>query len=291
MGKRVLAAIVLLVAITTATPAAPLKAPDFNLTGIDGKSVTLSRLKGNVVLLDFWATWCPPCREEIPGFVELHKRYGKQGLVVIGLSLDQGSRNEVAEFAKRMKINYPVALATEEVVRSYGGVHAIPTTFLISRRGEIVKRYVGYQKREVFETDINTALKEKRLRATVRETMFQGSPVGDVLAQGQPVLCLRNPAGGLTPRDRARLVAGRLNRALESGLTWRDLRVANRNGETVVLAGTMLLVTADRAEARSNRTSPDELARMWRDRLVSALDGKTPALSRNSSALIVALER
>jgi len=277
MARQVLTAVVLLVAISIASPAALRKAPDFNLTGIDAKPVTISRFKGKVVLLDFWATWCPPCREEIPGLVELQKRYGKQGLVVIGLSLDQGGRNEVVDFAKQMKINYSVALATEDVVRKYGGVSAIPTTFLINRRGEIVKHYVGYQQRAVFETDIKTALKEKRLRATVRETMFQGSPVGDVLAQGQPVLHLRNPAGGLTPRDRARLVAGRLNHARENGLTWRALRVASRNGETVVLAGTVLLVTADRAEAQSNRTSPYELARMWRDRLASALGGKVPA--------------
>jgi peroxiredoxin len=277
MAKHLLAGIVLLVAITTATVAAPNTAPDFKLTGIDGKPVSLSRLKGKVVLLDFWATWCPPCREEIPGFVELQKRYGKQGLTVIGLSLDQGGRKEVAEFAKRMKVNYPVALATEDVIRRYGGIRAIPTTFLINRRGEIIKRYVGYQNRQVFETDIRNALKEKRLRATVRETVFQGSPVGDVLAQGQPVLRFRNPAGGLTRGDRARFVASRLNHALESGLTWRDLRVADRNGEIVVLAGTMLLVTADRAEARSNRTSPYELAQLWRDRLASALAVKARA--------------
>jgi peroxiredoxin len=122
MAKRVLAAIVLLVAVSIGSPAALPKAPDFNLTGIDGKPVTLSRFKGKVVLLDFWATWCPRYREEIPGLVELQKRYGKQGFVVIGLSLDQGNRNEVAEFARRMKINYPVALATEGVVRKYGGV-------------------------------------------------------------------------------------------------------------------------------------------------------------------------
>jgi peroxiredoxin len=116
-AKQPLAAIVLLLAITTATPATPQKALDFKLTGIDGRPVVLSRFQGNVVLLDFWATWYPPCREEIPGFVELQKRYGKQGLMVIGLSLDQGGRKEVADFARRMKINYPVALATEGLVR------------------------------------------------------------------------------------------------------------------------------------------------------------------------------
>jgi peroxiredoxin len=275
MVRQGLTAVLLLVAISIASPAALPKAPDFELTGIDGKPVTLSRFKGKVVLLDFWATWCPPCREEIPGFVELQKRYGKQGLAVVGLSLDRGGRNEVVKFAKHMKINYPVALATEDVVRKYGDVHAIPSTFLINRRGEIVKRYVGYQRHQVFETDIKAVLKEKELRATAQRTVVQGSPVGEVLVHGQLVLRIRNPAGGIAPSERAQFVASRLNHALESGLTWRDLHVASRNGETVISAGTVLLVTADRAEARSNRTSPYELARIWRDRLVSALGGES----------------
>jgi len=277
MAKRILTAVVLLVAISTGALGALQKAPDFKLTGIDGKPVTLSASKGKVVLLDFWATWCPPCEAEIPGFVELQRRYGEQGLVVIGLSLDQGGRSKVVEFAKRMKINYPVALATKDVVRKYGGVQAIPTTFLINRRGEIVKQYVGYQKQQVFENDIQAVFKQTQLRATSRERLLQGSPVGEVLVDGQLVLRIRNPAGGLAPGDRARSVASRLNHSLESGLTWRDLRVARRDGETVILGRTVLLVTADQAEARSNSASPYELARIWRDRLVSALGGKTPA--------------
>lgn len=126
----------------------------------------------------------------------------------------------------------------------------------------------------MFETDIKALLKEKGPGAAAQRKVAQGLLAGEVLVDAKPLLRLHTAAGGFTPKKRAQLVARRLNHAMECGLTSRDLRVASRNGETVVLAGTVLLVTADRAEARSNRIAPHELARIWRDRLASALSGE-----------------
>lgn len=160
--KRISAfAFVLLACLATAALAAPKPAPDFKLKGLDGKPVALSQYRGKVVLLDFWATWCPPCRAEIPGFVDLQKRYGKQGLQVIGLSLDQGDPADVATFVKNNKINYPVAIADQKVSRSYGGIVGIPTTFLIDRHGRIAQKYIGYHDRRAFEKDFKPLLKQK----------------------------------------------------------------------------------------------------------------------------------
>ena len=148
-------------AISAAALAKSSRAPDFRLPGVNGRPVSLSQYRGKVVLLDFWATWCGPCRSEIPSFVALQKKYRKQGLVVIGLSIDQGGSRVVADFARRNKVNYPVAIADDAVRQAYGGISAIPTTFLINRRGEIAKRYVGAMPRQAFEGDIKPLLSRK----------------------------------------------------------------------------------------------------------------------------------
>lgn len=150
-------------------PMKPVPAAAFKLTDIKGKEVSLAKYKGKVIILDFWATWCPPCRAEIPDFVALQKQYGKKGLVVIGLSLDRDSEKSdaktvVSDFCKKNKINYPVAIVDKTVADSYGGIQYIPTTFIINRAGMIVQKYVGGQKREVFENDIKPLLAEKAPR-------------------------------------------------------------------------------------------------------------------------------
>ena len=135
-------------------------APDFQLKSLDGKPLRLSAMKGKVVLLDFWATWCPPCKEEIPHFKELYAAYGPQGVEIIGISLDQEGEEVVRAFAQREKINYPLAMGSTELTQQYGGIRGIPTTFLIDKRGRIAKKYVGYNDKQVFESQIQTLLKE-----------------------------------------------------------------------------------------------------------------------------------
>jgi len=118
-------------------------APDFTLKTIDGQEITLSKLKGKVVLLDFWATWCGPCRESIPHLIQLYKAYRENGFEMIGISLDKGDAAVVRNFAKSMDIPYPIVMATEEVARDYR-VTSIPTTFFIDKEGKIREKIPGF---------------------------------------------------------------------------------------------------------------------------------------------------
>jgi peroxiredoxin len=127
-------------------------APAFTLTDLSGKSVSLSDFRGKVVVLDFWATWCPPCRREIPDFIDLQKKFGSQGLEIVGIALDEPDK--VQAFARQNGMNYPVLLGSDEISMKYGGIEGIPTTFIIDKSGRIVNRFEGFQPREVFETEI-----------------------------------------------------------------------------------------------------------------------------------------
>jgi thiol-disulfide isomerase/thioredoxin len=118
-------------------------APDFTLKTLDGQEIILSQLKGKVVLLDFWATWCGPCREAIPHLIQLYKAYRENGFEVIGMSLDKGDGEVVRNFAKSMDIPYPIVMAPEEVVRNYR-VTSIPTTFILDKEGKIRQRITGF---------------------------------------------------------------------------------------------------------------------------------------------------
>jgi len=133
-------------------------APSFNLQDTNGKPVKLSDYKGKVVILDFWATWCPPCRAEIPNFVELQNEYGKQGLAVIGVSLDEGGVDGVAAFAKAQGINYPIVMGNQDVANQHGGIEAIPTTFVIDPSGNVVARHEGFTDKSEFEAEIKKLL-------------------------------------------------------------------------------------------------------------------------------------
>lgn len=135
-------------------------APDFTLNDLNGKPVQLSQSRGKVVILDFWATWCPPCKAEIPHFKELYTQYQPKGLEIIGIALDQGGVADVAPFARELAINYPLVIGNPQVVESYGGIRGIPTTFLIDKKGRIAAKYVGYQDKQVFEKEIQRLLTE-----------------------------------------------------------------------------------------------------------------------------------
>jgi peroxiredoxin len=131
-------------------------APGFSLETIDGTMSSLEQHKGKVIILDFWATWCPPCKREIPDFIALQSLYGGRGLQILGVALDEP--DNVREFSQRQGINYPVLLGTDRVANLYGGVTGIPTTFIIDQQGMIVRRYEGYRPRDVFENDIKALL-------------------------------------------------------------------------------------------------------------------------------------
>ena len=119
-------------------------APDFRVTTLDGVPVTLDSLRGKVVLLNFWATWCPPCRVEMPGFQDVHDEYRDRGFVVLGVSTDRAGRGPVEEFLRERGITYPVAMANGEIVNAYGGARVLPTSFLIDRDGLIRHEVRGY---------------------------------------------------------------------------------------------------------------------------------------------------
>ncbi|MCM8812178.1 MAG: TlpA family protein disulfide reductase [Candidatus Omnitrophica bacterium] len=141
-------------------PAASRKtASDFQLTGLNGEAIELGSFRGKVVLLDFWATWCPPCRAEIPHFNELYSAYKGQGFELIGLSVGEDPE-VVRSFVAANDMRYPVAISNEKVEQAYGGIRGIPTTFLIDKKGRIAQKYVGYHEKAVFEGAIRKLLAE-----------------------------------------------------------------------------------------------------------------------------------
>ena len=133
------------------------RAPDFVLTDLEGNQIKLSDLRGKAVVLNFWATWCPPCKAEIPWFVEMQKRYGAQGLQVVGVSMDDGDPKDVVKFAAENSINYPVLIGQEKVADEYGGIDYLPTTFYIDRSGVVVDRVFGEPQRAEIVQDVQRA--------------------------------------------------------------------------------------------------------------------------------------
>lgn len=121
-------------------------APDFTLKDSSGTTVRLSDYKGKVVLLDFWATWCGPCKIEIPWFMEFEQQYRGRGFAVLGVSMDEGGWDDVKPYIEQRKINYRILMGTDAVGQAYGGVDSLPTTFLIDRSGRIATVHVGLEK-------------------------------------------------------------------------------------------------------------------------------------------------
>lgn len=133
-------------------------APDFMLFDIHGSERRLADFKGKVVILDFWATWCPPCKAEIPHFIELYNEYKDEGLEIIGVSLDRNAGRVVGPFTEENGINYTVLLGDRDITDLYGGIISIPTTFIIDREGGIRKKYIGYRDKYEFESAIKELL-------------------------------------------------------------------------------------------------------------------------------------
>lgn len=136
-------------------------APDFTLPKFGGGQFTLSSLAGKVIILDFWATWCGPCRMEIPGFIELYNGYKDKGLEIVGVSLDRDREVAVKPYAEKMGINYTIVFGNQEVTERYGGIRGIPTTFIIDQSGNIAWKQVGAVHKEIFETEIQKLLSEE----------------------------------------------------------------------------------------------------------------------------------
>ncbi|MBI5967291.1 MAG: TlpA family protein disulfide reductase [Deltaproteobacteria bacterium] len=141
-----------------------LMAPAFTRLSLKGENVDFSEFKGKVILLNFWATWCPPCREEIPYLNELHNKYKRDGLVVIGIALDQGGPEKVRKFVEENGVEYIILMGDEAIVEAFGKIpglgpiQGIPTTFIIDRKGQICRRFVGLTKKHVFEEILKQVL-------------------------------------------------------------------------------------------------------------------------------------
>ena len=134
------------------------KAPVWVLRDVEGREVKSSDYLGKVVVVDFWATWCPPCRKEIPDYIAWQKKYAERGLVILGLSLDEAPSSDVKAFGAKMKINYPLLMADAATAEAFGGVEGLPTAFVIDREGNIRHRKVGLSDPEAYEKLIASLL-------------------------------------------------------------------------------------------------------------------------------------
>jgi len=134
-------------------------APDFTLSNAKGERLRLSSYKGKVVLLNFWATWCGPCKVEIPWFVEFQKTYQAQGLTVLGVSMDEDGWSVVNPYVASQKVNYPIVLGDERVNMLYGGIEALPTTLLIGRHGRVAYVHAGLISKSEYVKEITQLLK------------------------------------------------------------------------------------------------------------------------------------
>lgn len=134
------------------------QAPDFDLKDATGQNVKLSAYKGKVVLVNFWATWCGPCKVEIPWFVDFEQRYRDQGFAVLGIAMDDEGWEVVKPYSEKVKINYRVVMGTEQTADIFGGVESLPTSFIIDKEGRIAKVHVGLVSKSDYENEIKNLL-------------------------------------------------------------------------------------------------------------------------------------
>ena len=134
------------------------KSPTWTLKDVDGREVKSSDFKGKVVVVDFWATWCPPCRKEIPDYIALQKKYADRGLVILGVSLDEISPAEVKAFGEKLKMNYPILVGDADIADAFGGIEGLPTAFVIDRDGNVRHTKVGLADAAAYEKLIESLL-------------------------------------------------------------------------------------------------------------------------------------
>jgi peroxiredoxin len=148
-------------------------APDFALQSINGKTVRLSDFRGKAVLLNFWATYCAPCRIEMPWFVELQDRYAAEGLQVVGVAMDDASPDDIEKFASELGVNYPILVGEETVGNAYGGVQFLPSTFYIGRDGKVVGKVFGLKTKNEIEENIKKTLAHPVTSSEVNQSVVQ----------------------------------------------------------------------------------------------------------------------
>lgn len=136
------------------------KAPNFSLKGIDGKTIKLSDYKGKILILNFFATWCRPCREEIPDFVKFYKEYKDKGVEILGVSVVGSKEKNVKDLIKKMKINYSVSMSDGKIEKLFGGIRFVPTTFIIDKKGNIVKKRIGMMNQEELKKIVEEIINE-----------------------------------------------------------------------------------------------------------------------------------
>ncbi len=146
------------------------QAPDFALETLDGSKLKLADLRGKVIVLNFWATWCTPCKVEMPWLIDLQKQYGSRGVQIVGIAEDDSGKEKIAAFAREMQVNYPILLDEGDVADKYGNIENLPTTFYISRNGMIVESASGI----AGKPDIDAAI-QKALGAGVGEVKTAGA--------------------------------------------------------------------------------------------------------------------
>ena len=130
------------------------EAPSFSLQDSEGRTVTLADYKGKVVLLNFWATWCGPCKIEIPWFIDFEQRFKDRGFAVLGVAMDEEGWDVVKPYIEKSKVNYRILLGTEQVGQAYGGVDSLPTTFVIDPEGRIASTHIGLISKSEYENEI-----------------------------------------------------------------------------------------------------------------------------------------
>jgi peroxiredoxin len=143
---------------STAGPSALRTAPAFSLRDTNGNIYSSAQLAGKPAVINFFATWCPPCREEIPGFIEVYNRHKENGFELIGISLDTDSREAMPGFLMSNKIGYRILFGDLATARAYGGVSALPTTFFVGKDGEIKKVHIGYMDEDAFDKEVRKLL-------------------------------------------------------------------------------------------------------------------------------------
>jgi thiol-disulfide isomerase/thioredoxin len=127
--------------------------PDFSVRDLRGRRISSTDLRGKAVLIDFWATWCQPCKKEMPGYQKLADRYGPRGFAVVGFKLDiMADTEEPRAFARRLGIRYPLAIATDDLKKKFGGIEGLPTTLLYDRQGVLRQKIIGFEYTDVIET-------------------------------------------------------------------------------------------------------------------------------------------